>query len=90
MPEPGTPALARGLLASRRCFHGYDDVDDGDFPFSKLRNSESGGGSDRLIRVQHGCSHETLEEYLKIKLFGRDYCIRFIFWPLGAIEAPGG
>ena len=28
MPEPGTPALAHGLLTSKRCFHGYDDVDD--------------------------------------------------------------
>ena len=27
MPEPGTPALAC-LLASKRCFHGYDDDED--------------------------------------------------------------
>ena len=30
MPEPGTPALASGLLTSSRCFHGYDDDDDDD------------------------------------------------------------
>ena len=35
MPEPGTPALARGLLVSKRCFHGYDDdTEDGAFPFA--------------------------------------------------------
>ena len=30
MPEPGTPDLAHGPLASSRCFHGYDDDDDDD------------------------------------------------------------
>ena len=67
MPVPGTPALARDLLASRRCFHGYDDVDEGDFPFGKLRNSESGGGSDRLIRVQRLFTRNSVSEYLKIE-----------------------
>ena len=43
MPEPGTPALAHGLMASDRCFHGYDDNADDD-EFAKPL--------DRLARVQ--------------------------------------
>ena len=31
MPEPGTPALAHGLIASNWCFHGYDDDADEEF-----------------------------------------------------------
>ena len=31
MPEPGTPALAQGLIASNWCFHGYDDDADEEF-----------------------------------------------------------
>ena len=72
MPEPGPPALARGLLASKRCFHGYDDDDeeDGAFPYAL-------GSTDSCPTAVH----TKLEEYLKIKLIGRDYCIRFIVWP---------
>ena len=72
MPEPGTPALAHlahGLMASNRCFHGYDDNAD-DEEFAKPL--------DRLTRCPMAVYMKVFKDDLKIKLFGRDYFFLFM------------